>query len=108
MIIRFMSHIIVSAMRLKNMSPPSVNDVARFLSPTGSGVLPRTLPSVIFPVGLAAVTFADVAVNGAVSAAVLLHDVGVVGMIAGLRGPEQVHPGLAPAPWSVLLILSDW
>ena len=30
-----------------------MNDVARFASPTASGVLPRTLPSVIFPVGLA-------------------------------------------------------
>ncbi len=97
MIMRFMSQIIVSAMRLKNMSPPSVNEVARFLSPTGSGVLPRTLPSVILPVGLAAVTFAEVAVNGAVSAVILLHDVGVVGTIVGLRGPEHVHPGLDQA-----------
>src|SRR4026209_1970363 len=77
MIMRFESQIIDSAIRFRNMSPPLVNDVARFASPTGSGVLPRTLPSVIFPVGLAAMTLADVALNGAASAVVLLQDVGV-------------------------------
>ena len=107
MIMRFMSQIIVSAIRLRNMSPPSVNEVARFLSPTGSGVLPRTLPSVIFPVGLAAVTFAEVAVNGAVSAVVLLHDVGVVGtIVVSVVRSRSIQ--VLTRPWSALLILSDW
>ena len=54
---RFMSQSMVSAISLNIMSAPRVNEVARFLSPTAFGVLPRTLPSVILPVGLAAVTW---------------------------------------------------
>src|SRR6188508_2813872 len=107
MIMRFMSQIIVSAIRLKNMSPPRVNDVARFLSPTGSGVLPRTLPSVILPVGLAAVTFAEVAVNGAVSAVILLHDVGVVGTTV-VSVVRSMSIQVLTRPWSVLLIRRPW
>src|SRR6478609_7109092 len=100
------------------MSPPFVNDVARFASPTGSGVLPRTLPSVILPVGLAAVTFAIVAVglNGADSAAILLHDaVGmVVGVVVGMPGvmPVSVVRNRSIQFWtsclSALLIFSAW
>src|SRR4029079_3198437 len=92
---RFVSQIIERAIRFWNMSPPLVNDVARFASPTGSGVLPRTLPSVILPVGLAAVKFASVAVGlkGAASAADLLHDaVGIVVGVVGVVGMPGVMP----------------
>src|SRR4029079_1266208 len=108
MIMRFESQIIDSAIRFRNMSPPLVNDVARFASPTGSGVLPRTLPSVILPVGLAAMTFADVAVKGAASAVVLLHDVGdAVGtMPVSVVRSRSIQ--VCTSVLSCLLILSAW
>src|SRR3954466_12932825 len=109
-ITRLVSQIIVSASRFCSMSPPLVNDVARFASPTGSGVLPRTLPSVIFPGGLAAVTLADVAggLNGAASAVVLLHDVGdAVGMIpVSVDRSRSIQ--FCTRPWSALLIFNPW
>src|SRR3954468_18381512 len=85
-----MSQIIDRAMRFSIMSPPSVKDVARFLSPSALGVLPRTLPSVILPVGLPAMTLAAVALSGAVSAVILLHDVGVVVMVPVVVMPFSV------------------
>src|SRR5512138_3409999 len=107
---RFVSQISDSAMRFWNMSPPLVNEIARFASPTGSGVLPRTLPSVILPVGLAVVTFGIVAggSNGIASAVVLLHEVGdPVGTM-----PVSVDRSRSIQVWtsvlSFLLILSDW
>src|SRR6185369_11575210 len=97
----------VSAMRFSIMSPPLVNDVARFLSLSVVPVGPSTLPAVIGPVGLAAITLGIVAMKGAPSAAVLLQDVGLVGVTPVSTVRIRSFQSLIRF-WSARLILRPW
>src|SRR3569623_940284 len=74
---RYVSQIMLSAIRFIIMSPPSVNDVARFMAPVPVLFVPTKAPVAMGPVGLAAVTLSWVMLSGAPIAVALEQDEGV-------------------------------
>src|SRR3569623_449114 len=74
---RFVSQIMLSAIRFIIMSPPSVNDVARFVAPVPVLFVPTKAPVAMGPVGLAVVILFWVMLSGAPIAVALEQDEGV-------------------------------